>query len=211
MLMLYAKNQNDRMSDISSDQQIWNNFIAGDDHALALIYNSHSRELYRYGLKFSSNNSVIEDSIHDLFAELVKNRKQLGTTTNIRFYLLKSFKRKLFRLLQREKRFTLPGINPSYDFDVAFPVEEHIINEESYQNKIRALRKSIEKLTSRQKEAIYLRFNEELDYTEIAELLEMSIEASRNLIYRAVKELREAINTTGPTILLLSFFQKKFC
>ena len=124
---------------------------------------------------------------------------------------MKSFKRKLFRLLQREKRFTLPGINPSYDFDVAFPVEEHIINEESYQNKIRALKKSIEKLTSRQKEAIYLRFNEELDYTEIAELLEMSIEASRNLIYRAVKELREAINTTGPTILLLSFFQKKFC
>lgn len=67
-----------------------------------MIYGENSKRLYQYGLKLTPNHSIIGDAIQEIFCDLVRNRKNIGDTNNIQFYLIKSFKRKLLKLLQKE-------------------------------------------------------------------------------------------------------------
>ena len=46
-------------------------------------------------------------------------------------------------------------------------------------------------LTGRQREAIYLRYMQELEYDEIAVLLNLTTKGTRKLIYRAIERMRE--------------------
>lgn len=191
------------------DAILWEDFKNGNDLAFSQIYSMYSPKLYRYGLRFTSNTTLIEDSIHDLFSSLAKTRMNLSPTNNIQFYLIKSFKRKLFRQLNKEKRYDFDQEQQPSVFEITYSIEHDIIHEESASQKMRLLKKAIESLTPRQKEAIYLRFTEEFDYEMISEIMDMSIESCRNLLYRTIKNLRENIQSSIPNISLL-FFLKKY-
>lgn len=189
-----------------TDIEIWKKFKNGDNEALSLIFSENSPKLYLYGLKLSSNHSVLEDVIQDLFSDLVRNRKNLGDTDHIQFYLIKSFKRRLLRQLHKENRYNLQYKEEEYAFEITYSIEHTIILEETSNQKINFLRKALNDLTPRQKEAVYLRFTHGLEYGEIAEIMGMSIEASRNLIYRAVKSLKESFQ--GNSSILLFFLHQ---
>jgi len=176
-----------------ADKEIWAKFKNGDNEALSLIYAENSKKLYLYGLKLTANHSIIEDSIQDLFCDLVRNRRKLGDTNSIQFYLIKSFKRKLQRQLQKEKRYNLKDNDEEYVFEITYSIEHDIILEEKSNQKVKSLHKALNVLTPRQKEAVYLKFTEGLEYEEISEMMDMSIESCRNLIYRAIKSLKDSL------------------
>ncbi len=159
----------------------------------SIIYSTYSGKLYQYGLRFTSNRTLIEDSIQDLFFELIKNRKSIGHTDNILRYLLKSFRNKLFRLLKQQSRYDLRDNPDGYLFEVVYSIEHQMIIEEMADRKMRRFKKVLSELTPRQKEAIYLRFTNGLNYEEVAEIMEINLDSCRNLICRAVRCLREAL------------------
>jgi len=176
-----------------NDIKLWSKFKEGDDESLACIYSTNSKKLYWYGLSFTNNQLLIEDSIQDLFSELISSRERLSDTNNIQFYLIKSFKRILLRKISQEKKFYLCDQQIKYDFEVAHSIEYFIINEEDSNQQLRSLHEAINMLTSRQKEAIYLKFSEGLGYEETAEIMDMTVESCRNLIYKAVKSLKNSL------------------
>jgi len=192
-----------------TDRELWDKFKLGDDASFTSIYNVNSRKLYLYGLKLTTNRTIIEDSIQDLFLDLVRNRKKLGETDNIIFYLLRSFKRRLVRQLNKEKRYTLKDKNEEIVFDVSYSVENDIIKKENDKNKIKLLISALTKLTIRQKEAVYFRYTLEMEYSEISELLDISVESCRNLIFRAVKSLKDSLKVND-SILLLFLKNKEY-
>lgn len=192
-----------------TDTEIWASFKKGEEWAISLVYTRHAEKLYRYGLKFTSEITVVEDALQDLFAELIKNRKNIGHTDNILFYLLKSFKRKLLRKMQTEKRFVSEEELQEYPFDVSWSVEHELILEEVSEQKSKMLLKALNELTPRQKEAIYLRFTRELDYKGVAGLMDISVEACRNLISKAISTLKKWIEEKGgdPAVLFALVFK----
>lgn len=176
-----------------NESQVWFMFKNGDNKMFSAIYSAYSRKLYQYGLKFTPNRTLIEDSIQDLFFELLKNRKTIGTTDNILRYLLKSFRNKLFRLLKQEKRYDLKNDSGEFAFEIMSSFEHELILQESVDHRMMVFQKVFKDLTPRQKEAVYLKFTSGLDYEAVSEIMEMSLESCRNLIWRAVKSLREAV------------------
>ena len=176
------------------DNILWDMFRKGDNEALTVIYSENVKKLYLYGLKLTSNRSIIEDSIHDLFSDLTRNKKNLGDTDNIHYYLIKSFKRKLLRQLQKEKRYNLDGKVEDYIFEITYSIDHELIQEENTNEKLSLLQKALAGLSPRQKEAIYLKITEELDYVQIAEIMDISVESCRNLIAKAIKSLKEALH-----------------
>lgn len=182
-----------KLSDMT-DSDIWLSFKRGDKKAVSFIYKEYFPVLFRYGLKFTHHTSLVEDTIQDLFAELIKNHKTVGDTDHILFYLLKAFRRKLFRKLDYARRYELTGaVADSYPFDVVWSVEQELILDEETKQRSAMLTKALGSLTSRQKEAVYLRFTKGLDYAVIAEIMHISIEACRNLISKAVSNLRQGV------------------
>jgi RNA polymerase sigma factor (sigma-70 family) len=191
-----------------TDTQIWTSFKKGDNQAFSFIYSENSEKLYRYGLKFTPDKALVEDAMQDLFAELIKNRKRLGDTDNILFYLLKSFKRKLLRKIQSEKRYDRKDEIDEYNFEVRWSVEQDLILGEVSEQKSKILLQALRELTPRQKEAIYLRFTKELDYKEVAGLMDISVEACRNLISKAISTLKKWISEKGhgPAVFFMMVF-----
>lgn len=186
-----------KFSDLT-DIEIWLSFKKGDNSAVSFIYREYFPVLYRYGLKFSADTFLIEDTIQDLFTELIKNRETLGETDNILFYLLKSFRRKLLRKMENANRYDLTGeMTDEYPFEVVWSAEHELIVEEESKQRSSLLLKALSELTPRQKEAVYLRFTKELDYAIIAEIMNISIEACRNLISKAISTMKKRISEKG--------------
>ena len=108
------------------DNVIWDDFRAGNEKTCSFVYHQFSRILYQYGFRFTSNHNLIEDAIQDLFVDLMRNKATIGSTNNIKLYLLKSFRHKLLRLLKKEKRYTDDSMSDVH-FGVYLSVEENII------------------------------------------------------------------------------------
>jgi len=174
-----------------TDSEIWLSFKKGEEWAVSYIYKEYSPKLYQYGVKFTVNVPLVEDTIQDLFTELIKNHKTIGETNNILFYLLKSFRRKLFRKMESEKKYSNGTEPEEYQFEVVWSIEHDLIIEEEANQKKTSLLKALDKLTPRQKEAIYLHFTKELDYCSIAEIMNISIESCRNLISKAIFNIKK--------------------
>lgn len=178
---------------VTNDAEIWNRFKKGDDDALSSIYQVYSRKLYRYGLKFTPKQATIEDTIQELFLELIRNRKSLGDTDNILAYLLLSFRRKLFRQIKKENRFLTGRDHEEYQFDIVYSVEHDLILDEVADSRLFRISNMLKSLKPRQKEAIYLKFTVGMAYEDISEIMEMNVESCRNLVYRAIRTLRSTI------------------
>ena len=79
-----------------------------------------------------------------------------------------------------------------FDFFIN-PNEKEIIEQEKAKELNSIILDSLKKLPSKQKEAIFLRFNESLEYNEIASILNITIESARKQVYRAIKTLRKLV------------------
>jgi len=172
-----------------SDKDLWTSFINGDDDALNLLYKQFVDVLYAFGLRFTDDAELVKDGIQDLFVDLYKYRKTLAFDVNVKSYLFTSLKRKICLVLKKN------AAAANHSFEVPFllscSIEEQIIQEENQSELLLKLNKQLELLPSRQKEALYLRFNAELEYEEIAVIMNVSLETCRTLVYRGVKQLRE--------------------
>ncbi|MFV0267448.1 MAG: RNA polymerase sigma factor, partial [Draconibacterium sp.] len=73
---------------MGEDYNLWENFKKGKDYAVSEIYDRHVDFLFNYGKKFTADEDIVLDTIQDIFFDLIRNRKNLGSTDNIRLYLL---------------------------------------------------------------------------------------------------------------------------
>src|SRR5690606_23914620 len=82
----------------------WKEFRNGSELAFTAIYKRYATDLYHYGERLTSNKEIIEDSLHDLFVELWRQRARYKPVRHLKFYLLKSFRHRLLKNLRRNKR-----------------------------------------------------------------------------------------------------------
>lgn len=187
------------------DATVWNEFKSGSDRAFTHIYKNYANILYNYGCQFTHHHDLVKDSLQELFSELLVNRKKLGSTNSIKYYLFKSIRRKILRNKQKEDSAKL---RDSFYYDSHFEVEvsaemkaiKDILQEEQRRN----LQKAIAKLPAKQREAILLYFYEGFSYEQIAEILSMSVvKSARAIIYRAIDNLGKYLNNDNSLSILL--------
>jgi len=188
---------------------IWLQFKDGDKEAFAILYNLHIDRLYQYGLKFSNDEDTIKDAIQEVFLDLyLKRAKNPTTPENLKYYLLLALKRNLIKKLKTKRRFNEGGISEGKFLDTEFSPEYQMIEMEQDEETRHKVVEALNQLPDRQKEVIYLRFNEALDYPAIANLLGITIESVRKQVYRALKNTKELIDNKSFTILF-HFLHKK--
>jgi len=184
------------------DILLWNQFREGDENAFARLYDIFSDMLYRYGMKFMENEDSVKDCIQELFIKLYSNRQSLSATDNPRLYLFKALKNRLIDEIRADKH--LVYVSPQ---DLHFSVEYYYDPEEESQEdsdvKVQ-FEKVISLLTDRQKEVIYLRYQMEMSYEDIAELLNINYQSVRNLIHRAIEKVRSEMDWKFFLLLLLN-------
>lgn len=203
------------MSNSSSDIQLWEDFRRGEKYALSHIYYLYVDKLFRYGQKFSQDDEFVKDTVQDLFFDLIRTRENLGKTDHIYFYLIKAFRRKLFRSLKG----TIKIQKSSRDSDleqanIIYSIEDEWIEQEHLSEKEAMIRNCLTELSPKQREIIYYRFTCGFEYEQICEIMSMKYDSARKMVFRALKRLRKIlIENDHPVILLhyrhLMLFPKK--
>jgi RNA polymerase sigma factor (sigma-70 family) len=172
------------------ESELWNQFRKGSESAYIKIYDLHVQILYRYGLKLNKDKAFVKDCIQELFIDLWKKHALLGPTTSIKFYLFRSFRRKIHRSISN--RFS-DIVDLEEDYSSVHPsVEETIIALEEAESKKLLLLKRVQQLPKRQKEVIFLRYFEELSHDEVASIMCISKSSVYVLISRSIETLRKS-------------------
>lgn len=187
---------------ITTDSFLWDEFRSGNDKAFSKIYEIFVDVLYRYCMKFTSDEELVKDCIQEFFVDIYESRQRLGSTDNIKFYMLKSIKRRLFILLRTQ------GVHASLSqtempFNILYAPNDEMYTEEQINHKQKAVQQALAELTPRQKEAIYLRYMSMMTYEEICQIMDMNYQSARNLIFRAVEKMRVALAQTNLTLFLI--------
>lgn len=81
-----------------------------------------------------------------------------------------------------------------------------MISEEETQKLKRIVEDLLKELTPRQREAIYLRYMQEMDYEDIAILLNMNVNSARRLVSRGIDSLRDKTLSMGNESLIVLIF-----
>ncbi|MEM8967291.1 MAG: RNA polymerase sigma factor [Bacteroidota bacterium] len=185
---------------LQSDYQHWQQLRQGSPSALEAIYDKFFPELFRYGLQLVSDRSLVQDTLQDFFVELYTNAAQLSEVQQVRAYLYVCFRRKLL-LRQKSVAFT-PESQP-LDFS---PSPEHqLILQQLGEQQMNRLKEALLNLTDRQREAIFLRYYQDMGYEEIAEVLSLKkVKYARTLIYRTIAELRQHMTKHASSLTLYS-------
>ncbi|WP_234733127.1 RNA polymerase sigma factor [Tellurirhabdus bombi] len=191
------------------EEQLWNQFRGGDEVAFARLYKEYVQVLYHYCSHFTADRALIKDCIHDLFVELWKHRQTIGQTTSVRFYLMASIKRKLVRHLNAEQKFCsqddlmnsrelLPNATSSYEASLIADEEDGYMSS--------CVTKALDRLPRRQREAVYLRYYQNLSNEEISSLMQINIQSVYNLIFGALSNLKKHITPEKVILSLATLF-----
>ena len=164
---------------------------------IASIYNRYVDDLYTYALYLGFEKGIIMDAIHDVFCKFAASEKLLQDVSNIKFYLFKSLKNRLYDIYKARKEYAeLSAIDlQETPFNIQVTIEERLIGQEEQQQIKNQLAEMLESLTERQREIVYLRYVQEYDYEQISELLNISVHGCRKLLSKAMQNLREKYGT----------------
>lgn len=167
---------------------IWTQLKQENEKAFSVLFELSSDRLYRYGMKFANDEELAKDCIQELFIKLYHNRKNLPEVKNPIFYLFGALKNILIDAIQQKEKIVY--ISPQeLPFHVRFNFnpEDHAEAEDNIKDKFE---KVMSLLSDRQKEAIYLRFQAEMSYEEISQLLNINYQSARNLVHRSIEKIR---------------------
>lgn len=179
---------------------IWERVALGDKQAYAELFRSLYKRLYNYGLKFTNDETIVEDVAQETLLVIWQKRKHLLTVDFPETYSFSVFRNTLFTRLKKHQRY-ISGAE--IDAEPEFGIDHIMISRETDRLTKEKIKTAIASLTSRQREAIFLRFYEGLAYDEVAQMLGITTKATYKIIARALDELRQSLQIPGSMLLVL--------
>nr|WP_295930545.1 sigma-70 family RNA polymerase sigma factor [uncultured Dyadobacter sp.] len=191
------------MKEANSDMLLWSAFQGGDQDAFASIYQKYIDELLSYGYRVTSDRQVIRDSIQDLFLNIWQRREHLAMTDSIKFYLFRSLRNRIVRNLGKypERLHADIGLVA----DLAWEGNSFdAVGDDGLSDSYEKLAEALNRLSPRQREVIQLRYLHGFSLEEISDMMQMNNQSVRNLLHRAITQLRLFFETAGGLLVFLS-------
>ena len=103
-------------------------------------------------------------------------------------------RRKIIRQLERKIKKIANEEPQDYQFEADISIDEQLIQEEIGKEQAEKLQAALANLSERQREAIYLKYFAGLDYQAICEVMEISYQSVRNLVFNGLQSLRKLVS-----------------
>lgn len=150
------------------------------------VFENYIDKLYHYALFLSRKKESAEEILQNILLKITRKTDLLKNVKNLKAYLYKSLRNEFADYIKKEKK---EEYLPSLLFDGK---SEGIKIEE-----ILSLEEALQKLPDEQREIIILKIYEELTFSEIAELLEISINTAASRYKYGLEKLKESLGETN--------------
>ena len=133
-------------------------------------------------------NSMFSNFCHVL-NKLIQNHETLSPTVNVKGYLLKTLRHKLYDTIEKNRKMEdISLYEDTFQTDELF--SRISLDTTEADERVKLLMKALTKLSPHQREIIYLYYVNGLGHDEIAEILGINYQSSKNLLSRTLSKLR---------------------
>jgi RNA polymerase sigma-70 factor (ECF subfamily) len=175
------------------DAVVWQQFLEGSRDAFAALYASFAPLLYNYGCKQCADPRLVEDCIQDVFEYLLAHRTQLSQVSNVRAYLIKAYRRALLRKISNVRKNIPVTLTDEVSFEIVISPESRLIAQQTSLHRREKVKMALNALPPRMKEALFLRFYENLSFEDIAAVMDIDQKSVYKMIYKAFDKLRQKL------------------
>lgn len=182
------------------DQEVWHDFLQHGERAFSALYDAFFDRLYIYGCNIVHDETFVKDAIQEIFLKLLQRDRETLDIQNISSYLfvaLRNYLRKELYARENKRRHQerfLEG-QPLMEETAAFQFS--VEGEGSF---VEIVKREVNNLPARQREILFLRFFEGLDYKEISQIMSVNHQVVRNYAYRGMKKLRKNMEGIYPQL-----------
>ncbi|HYP12741.1 MAG TPA: RNA polymerase sigma factor [Bryobacteraceae bacterium] len=158
---------------------------AGDRSAFAELVHQHESMVFSLGLHYLRNREAAEEMAQEVFLSLYENLQSIQSQAHLTFWLRRVASNRCIDFSRREKKRAAVGIEDVAEPSVAASVTDPFLSE--------ALRKLTATLPDRPRMILTLRYQEDLEPTEIARVMEIPVNTVKSHLHRALILLREKL------------------
>jgi RNA polymerase sigma-70 factor (ECF subfamily) len=154
------------------------------------LVETHERDLCRYAYRLAGSEAMARDAVQETFLRLCR-AERAKVEGHEAAWLFRVCRSRVFDLKKKER--PMQQMTPEH-------VDRHASSAESRipfakQERLQRVNDQLSRLPERQREVIQLKFQQEMSYREIADVLSITESNVGFLIHTGIKTLRERINS----------------
>jgi RNA polymerase sigma-70 factor, ECF subfamily len=179
----------------SSDVQLMLDVKAGDDGSFNVLLRKYRTPLVNFLYRMVRDTATAEDLAQEVFLRVYRARKEYSPSAKFTTWLFRIATNLALNSIRDNRRRTLEvSIDAPVEEDEApreLPAREMRIDEHMVErDRAATIRRAVAALPEKQRVAVLLHKYEEMDYSEIAKILNCSESALKSLLFRAYETLR---------------------
>ncbi|MEC4048992.1 sigma-70 family RNA polymerase sigma factor [Flavobacterium sp. SUN046] len=180
----------------TSDALLVQNYIAGDENALAILIRRHQSRIYNFIYSKISDRDVADDIFQDTFIKVIRTLKSNAYNESGKFlpWVMRISHNLVIDHYRKGQK--MPMLRETEEFsvfslitEVEQPVENYIITEQIEKD----LNKLIHELPEDQKEVLIMRIYQDYSFKEISEMTGVSVNTALGRMRYAVMNLRKLV------------------
>lgn len=169
----------------------WERLKTGEMQSLQALYNLHIKALYAYGMNLCHDTDLVKDCIHELFLAIWNNHANVTIPKSGKAYLLVSLRRRIFDPGPKSNLTTSNIEDTDIDYITStLDHETNWIQADDEKDKQEKLEKAMGRISDRQREIIHMKYYQQMEYEDIARIMNLNYQSARNLVTRALMALR---------------------
>jgi len=170
-----------------SDNELLQSMMAGDEAALAALYQRRARDIFRFALQMCGSQALADDVTQEVFMVLIREGHAFDAARgSVSAFLMGVARNLVLRRLRRERFYV------SFEEDSQADTAQNIsqttqtpLDDLSRTETIESVRKAVLALPERYREVVVLCDLQEMSYLEAAEILGCAVGTVRSRLHRA--------------------------
>lgn len=166
--------------------EAWVRAARGDQTAFAEVVRVHQSRVFSLAYHFLRDRSLAEEVAQEVFLDLYRNMTAIKSATHLTFWLRKVATNRCIDYARRAKARPQVSLEEIKEPTAPIPRRDYLLSE--------TLKRLVAALPETPRMVVILRYQEDLDPTEIAKLLNMSINTVKSHLRRSLSLLRDKLS-----------------
>ena len=181
-----------------------------DEYFFNLIFEKYRNQLFTYLFKVTKSRETAEELVLDVFLKLWHGRESVTEIENLEAFLFRVGHNKAIDFFRAAKR------NPRMQQEIWELITEAISYDTADKKLLdknieELVQTAVNQLSPQRRKVYFLRNNEDMSYSEIASVLNLSSNTVRNHLAASIQFIREYLLKNDLLKLMIAFYlEKKF-
>lgn len=185
-----------------SDIELVEQYLAGKKQAFEILMHRHIEAVYFFSLKLVGAEEA-NDMAQETFVKVWKHIKKFDTKKNFKVWLFRIARNTCLDHLRKKQPLAFSKLKTDDESDLTFedtlsysgPSPYEIVVSKDLEQEMKAM---LSTLPLRTQEVFELYYRDGLNFAEIAEVLQISVNTAKSRHFRGLSELRKLIDNDAP-------------